>query len=116
MEKKYPNILSKIEDKEFVEDIRDLVVVDRNYDDVDMEEVDIFDPNDYNFLVYVTERVQKILGKDGMEKLKNKIKNMDIVEEFIEGEEDLYGIYSPLDNEDEIGLKIVEMIEGELVC
>ncbi len=115
MESKYPKIMSKIEDKEFVEDIRDLIVVDKNYDDVDMEEMDIFDPKDYNYLVYITERVQNILGKEGMERLKQKIQDMEIIKEFIEGEEDLYGIYSPLEDEDEIALKIVEMIEGELV-
>ena len=112
---KFPKIYEKVEDKEFVEDLRDLVVVDRNYDDVDIDEVDIFDPKDYNFLVYITERVQNILGKEKMNELKDKIQNMDIVDDFIEGEEDLYGIHSPLEDEDEIGLKIVEMIEKELV-
>jgi uncharacterized protein YgfB (UPF0149 family) len=51
IKEKYPKLFEKIEDKEFVEDLNDLVNVDVNYDDEDSEEVDVFDPEDYNYIV-----------------------------------------------------------------
>jgi len=110
----FPKLYKKIEDKEFVEDLSDLVNVDVNYDDEDSEEVDVFDPEDYNYIVYINERVQNAIGKDKLSLLKEKIQNLKEIENFIDSEDDLYGIKCDLP-EDEIAKKIVDIIESELV-
>ncbi|NOR56731.1 MAG: hypothetical protein GQ531_11075, partial [Sulfurovum sp.] len=67
LEKMYPNIFKDLEDD--IDELRYLVVVDKNFDDVDSDEFDAIDPEDYNYLVYVTERIQDILGEVGMVEL-----------------------------------------------
>jgi hypothetical protein len=114
IKEKYPKLFEKIEDKEFVEDLNDLVNVDVNYDDEDSEEVDVFDPEDYNYIVYINERVQNAIGKKKLSLLKEKIQNLEEIENFIDSEDDLYGIKCDLP-EDEIVKKIVDIIENELV-
>ena len=111
---KYPKLFEKIEDKEFVEDISDLVNIDINYDDEDSEEVDIFDPEDYNYIVYINERVQQAIGKEKLLILKHKIKNLKEIENFIDSEDDLYGIKSSMP-EDDIAKNILNVIENELI-
>jgi len=108
LKEKFPTLMSKLEDD--IDELRYLVVVDENYEDIDDEEVDVFDPNDYNYLVYVTERVSKVLGEDGLEKLYTTLDSSDIFENFLASEEDLYGVKSPL-NDDEVAIKVIEVIE-----
>ena len=108
LKERFPTLFSKLEDD--VSTLRELVVVDENYEDIDDEETDIFDPNDYNYLVYITENVSNILGKDGLEELYTKLSEDNIFDTFIASEEDLYGLMSPL-SDDEVALKILEVAE-----
>ncbi len=110
---RYPNLLSRISDEIF--DLRDLIVVDENYDDIDSDEFDIFDPEDYNFLVYIPERVQEAMGKEKFDTLAKKIESTGIFEEFFAAEEDMYGLRCDLDEEG-VAHKILEMIEEEISC
>ncbi len=115
IEKNYPNIYSKLDeiDKD-LDELRYFVVVDENYADIDDEELDVFDPQDYNYLVYITERLSNILTEDGLKKLYLTLDNgVDFIENFLGSEEDLYGIKSNL-NEDELATKIVEIAENIL--
>ena len=110
----YPKLFQKIEDKEFVESMFDLVSVDENYDDEDIEEDDIFDPTEYNYLLYITERLQNAIGQEKFKLLKNKIESAKFIEDFIDSEDDLYGIQSNLQPE-EIAKNILSIVENELL-
>jgi hypothetical protein len=113
LEKNYPNLIAKI--TEPVYDIRDLVVVDENYDDVDSDEFDVFEPDEYNFLIYVTERVQQALGEDKLQSLIKKLQTHEKFETFFASESDMYGVKCNLD-EESIAEEIISLIEEELKC
>ena len=108
-----PVLISKIDGQ--VEELRDLVVVDENYDDIDSEELDVFDPDEYNFLVYVTERVQEALGEEGMIILLDKLASPGKFIQFYAPENDIYGIRDE-GTEEDVARKIVTLIEKEIVC
>ena len=110
----YPKLFEKIEDKEFVETLYDLISVDENYDDEDMEEDDVYDPSEYNYLLYITERLQNAIGEEKFKLLKNRIESVEFIEDFIDNEEDLYGIKSSLEAE-EIAKNLLDIVENELL-
>ena len=115
LEKEYPKIVAKLENREFVEDVRDLIVVDENYDDIDSDEFDVFDPSDYNFMIYITERLQKVLTEEGMTKLITLLDGVEGFETFFAHEIDMYGVMAPGGNEEGIARMILNRIEKELV-
>jgi len=53
----YPKLSALI--KEDFSALRYLLVIDENYNDEDTEEFDAIDPEDYNYLVYITELLQE---------------------------------------------------------
>ncbi len=108
----YPKLIAKI--TEPVYDIRDLVVVDENYDDVDSDEFDVFETDEYNFLIYVTERVQDVLGEEKMLQLVARLEQHSAFENFFAPEHDMYGVKCEMD-EETIAREIVALIEEELV-
>ena len=110
LEKDFPNLYSRVDKEDLIDEIRYFVVVDENYEDIDDEEVDVFDPNDYNYLVYITQRTADAIGSDNLEKLYTKLDSGDFFENFLAAEEDLYGVKSNL-SEDEVALKILNIIE-----
>jgi len=112
LEEKYPKLMAKI--TEPVYDIRDLVVVDENYDDIDSDEFDVFEVDEYNFLVYVTDRVQEAVGREKMQKLIAFLESDERFENFFAAEEDMYGVMSDLD-ENGVAERILRIIEEELV-
>jgi hypothetical protein len=109
---KFPNLYEKIEDQD-LDETRYFVVVDENYEDIDDEELDVFDPNDYNYLVYVTERTQNALGEDGLKKLYFSLEKDENIENFLASEEDLYGVKSNLDDE-ELSMLVLNLVESIL--
>jgi len=115
LKNRFPTLLSKIEDD--IDELRELIVIDENYADIDDEEVDIFDPSDYNYLVYITETLSSVLGEDGLKKLYTHLEESEIFESFVVSEDDLYGLMSSLD-ENGVATKILEIVEkilkGEL--
>ena len=113
LETTYPKLIAKI--AEPVYDLRDLVVVDENYDDVDSDEFDVFEPDEYNFLIYVTERVQNALGEEKMQQLISILEQHNRFENFFAAEQDMYGVKCDM-NEETIAKEIVSLIEEELVC
>lgn len=114
LQKEYPNLAKAIEEKD-LDEIRYFVVVDENYEDIDDEEVDVFDPEDYNYLIYITERVQEALGEDGLKNLIEKLYNIKEFENFLDSEIDLYGAKANLEGSEvaKLVLKEIDTILGE---
>ena len=111
LEKKYPNLISKIDEE--IDETRYLITVDINYNDEDSDEFDVFDPDEYNYLVYINERVQNVLGNEKMQELVKKLEKLPIFDNFIDGEEDLYGV-SSTKSEEEIEEEVLKVIEEML--
>ena len=108
LKNKYPNLLSNIDEE--IDETRFLITVDINYDDDDSDEFDIFNPDEYNYLIYIDERVQNALGEEKMNELVKRLESLDIFENFINDEIDLYGVYSQK-SEEEIEEEVLKTIE-----
>ncbi|CAA6818498.1 MAG: Unknown protein [uncultured Sulfurovum sp.] len=97
IEKSYPKIFKKLPKDEI--ELRYLLVIDENYDDDDSDEFDAIDPEDFNYLVYVTETLQTVVGEDNIVSLVKQLKVHKDIDEFYLSEVDLYGIQTNLDEE-----------------
>ena len=107
LQKSYPKLYEKL--PEDVSELRYLLVIDVNYDDEDSDEFDAIDPEDFNFLLYVTELLQETVGESVMIELVKKLKVHKDIEEFYLSDIDLYGIQTNLDEEG-----IAHMVLGSL--
>ena len=107
LQERYPKLFEKLEDKEV--ELRHLLNVDENYEDYDSEEFE-FDVDEYNYIIYIAEPVQKALGRGKMEELLVKLEAKDAFENFIASEIDLYGVKSSLSS-DEINALILDLVE-----
>jgi hypothetical protein len=107
LEKKYPKLFEKLEDKEL--ELRHLLNVDENYEDFDSEEYE-FDHEDYNYVIYIAEPVQNALGSEKMEEFMVKLHDKNEFENFLASEIDLYGIKSTLATDEIISL-VLDQIE-----
>jgi hypothetical protein len=114
LKEQFPSLLEKIEDQVF--EVRDLVVVDENYDDIDTDEFDVFDPEEYNFLVYVTERVQEALGEERFERFLKRLEAEERFESFFAHERDMYGLKTEGMSEEDIAMLIAAIAEEEMRC
>ncbi len=108
IEKEYPFLAKSIEEKD-LDELRYFVVVDENYEDIDDEEVDVYDPQDYNYLIYIVERVQNALKEEGLKKLIGRLYDHSAFENFLDSEIDLYGAKSELESEE-----IARIVLGEI--
>ena len=97
IEKNYPKLFKTL--PEDVSELRYLVVIDENYDDVDSDEFDAIDPEDFNYLVYVTDTLQESVGEEAIVGLVKKLKDHKDIDEFYLSDVDLYGIQTALDDE-----------------
>ena len=105
---RYPKLFSKVDNE--IDEIRYLVVVDKNFDDVDSDEFDAIDPEDYNYLVYVTERLQAALGEEGMVTFIKLLEAHKDVALFYLSDVDIYGIQTELED-DGIAHMVLEIVE-----
>lgn len=108
LQKSYPKLYEKL--PEDVSELRYLLVIDVNYDDDDSDEFDAIDPEDYNFLLYVTDTLQEAVGEQTMIELVKRLKEHKDIEEFYLSEIDLYGIQTNLD-EEAIGHMVLGSLE-----
>jgi len=108
LQEQYPKLFDKLEDKDV--ELRHLLNVDANEEDYDSEEFE-FDYEDYNFIVYIAEPVQKVLGSEKMDILVQKLETSGKFENFLASEEDLYGVKSVL-TEEEIATLILDTVEA----
>ena len=107
IEQSYPKLFRKL--PEDVSALRYLLVVDENYDDDDSDEFDAIDPEDFNYLVYVTETLQEAVGEESVVSLVKQLKVHKDIDEFYLSEIDLYGIQTNLNEEG-----IASMVLGTL--
>jgi hypothetical protein len=107
LQNKYPKLFEKLEDKEL--ELRHLLNVDENYEDYDSEEFD-FNFEEYNYVLYIAEPIQKALGEEKMSELVLKLSKKREFENFGADEIDLYGVKSQL-NEGQIIELILNQIE-----
>ncbi len=111
LKERYPKVFKALE--EDITELRYLMVIDENYDDDDSDEFDGIDPEDFNYLVYITERLQEAIGEEVMVALVKKLKHHKDVEEFHLSEIDLYGIQTELDEAD-IAHMVLGIVEEEV--
>ncbi len=97
IEKNYPKLFKTL--PEDVTELRYLLVIDENYDDDDSDEFDAIDPEDFNYLLYVTEMLQEAVGEPTIIELVKTLKVHKDIEEFYLSDIDLYGIQTNLDEE-----------------
>ena len=107
LQEKYPKLFEKLEDKEI--ELRHLLSIDENYEDFDSEEYE-FDFEDYNYIIYIADPVQKALGEAKMEEFMVKLHDNDTFEHFLASEKDLYGVKTVLNKEDLTAL-ILDQVE-----
>ena len=110
LKSKYPHLFSKLTEE--VDEVRYLVVVDKNFNDVDSDEFDAIDPEDYNYLVYITQRLQDVMGEKIMVDFIKKLESHKNVALFYLSEIDLYGMQTDLEDEaiEKMVLEIVESL------
>ena len=108
LQETYPKLFEKLEDKAL--ELRHLLNVDENEEDYDSEEYE-FDFEEYNFVVYIAEPVQQVLGEEKMQRLAESLQNQKAFENFMLSESDLFGVKSSL-NEEEIAALVLGEIEG----
>ncbi len=106
---KYPKLFDKLEDKDL--ELRHLLNVDHNYEDYDSEEYE-FDFEEYNYVIYIAEPIQKALGEAKMEEFMVKLHDKDAFVNFLASEQDLYGVQTALGEEalTDLVLTLVEEI------
>jgi hypothetical protein len=97
LKKSYPKLYAKL--PEDVSEIRYLLVIDENYDDDDSDEFDAIDPEDFNYLLYVTDMLQEAVGETTIVELVKTLKVHKDIAEFYLSDIDLYGIQTSLDEE-----------------
>jgi hypothetical protein len=106
--KQFPNIMALLEDD--IDETRYLVVVDPNVEE-EADEADVFDPTEYNWMVFFPERIKEALGEELFSKLPEMVKGLDIVEDFLDDDEDLFGILSQAD-EETITKRVLEVLDN----
>ena len=97
IEKNYPKLFKTL--PEDATQLRYLLVIDENYGDDDSDEFDAIDPEDFNYLVYVTDILQESVGETAIVELVKKLKYHKDIDEFYLSDVDLYGIQTTLDEE-----------------
>ena len=108
LKQSYPKLFKKL--NEDITAIRYLIVIDINYNDADSDEFDAIDPEDFNFLIYITELLQKTLNEPLMVEFVKKLEAHKNISEFYLSDIDLYGIQTNLDEEG-IAQMILTIIE-----
>jgi len=107
----YPELNKRLPTQLFA--VRELLVVDENYEEADGEETGEFEPSEYNYMLYITEPMQEILGEEGIETLAERIASFGAFDESLATEKDLFGIQTAL-SEGQITEAVFGMIEEVL--
>ena len=107
LREKYPKLFEKLEDKEL--ELRHLLSVDENYEDFDSEEYE-FDFEEYNYVIYIAEPIQQVLGEVKMDEFMVKLHDKDTFVNFLASEKDLYGVKSDLSDEEIVSL-VLDQVE-----
>ena len=108
LEQNYPKLFKVL--PEDITALRYLLVIDENYNDDDTDEFDAIDPEDYNYLVYITDMLQEVMGEEKMIAFVKALKSREEIEEFYLSEIDLYGLQTKL-SEEGIAKMILGIVE-----
>lgn len=92
-----PKMFEKLKREIF--SVRELIVVDSNYEEEGGEEVGELNPSDFNYFVYIPEASREVIGDDGLVKLISMIESSGKFDNFIASEDDLFGVKSDLDED-----------------
>jgi hypothetical protein len=112
LETAYPKLFRQLPEE--IDDIRALLIIDENENDGDVDELDEVDAEDYNYILYLTETLQSVIG--GEEELIALIRKLDEKREFQDffpSEIDLYGVQTELD-EVQIARVVLNTVEEML--
>jgi len=113
LQRAFPKLLSRIDEE--IDELRYLAVVDANeYDPEIDDDFDEINPDDYNYMVYLPERVSNAIGEELLKKLPEIIEEEGIFENFLASEEDLFGVKDASDREEEVAMKFLAIIEKHL--
>lgn len=107
----FPKLMEKL--PEDMTQLRYILVIDENFNDVDSDEFDAIDPEDYNYLVYLTDLLQETVGKEIFETLPDRYAKHEIFSDFYASQEDLYGVMTT-EGEEGIARAILGEIEQAL--
>ena len=110
--KNYPKLFKALPEE--ISALRYLLVIDENYNDDDTDEFDAIDPEDYNYLVYITEMLQEAMTEEKMVAFVKALEARSEVEEFYLSEIDLYGLQTKL-SEEGIAKMILGIVEELMV-
>jgi len=112
LEQNYPKLFKALPEE--ISALRYLLVIDENYNDDDTDEFDAIDPEDYNYLVYITEMLQEVMTEEKMVAFVKALEAHEEVEEFYLSEIDLYGMQTKL-SEEGIAKMILGIVEELMV-
>jgi len=111
LQQRYPKLFEHLDGSEYT--LRHLLNVDENTLDYDSEEFE-FDPEDFNYIIYLAEPIQRLFDEERMHRLIQKLgDNKEIFTHFFASEIDLYGAKSS-SSEEEIAAFILQSVEEML--
>ena len=108
LNERYPKLFGKLSDD--VTQLRYILIIDENFNDVDSDEFDAIDPEDFNYMVYMTELLQETIGETLFELLASIYESNAIFEDFYDAGDGLFGVMT---KEDEDGIARVFLDEIE---
>ncbi|WP_457605794.1 hypothetical protein [Nitratifractor sp.] len=95
-----------------VEELRHLLVIDPNIEE-EADEADIFDPTEYNWMLFFPERVREGLGEELFALLPERLERVEIFQDLIEdGEGDLFGFWCEECDEERIARAALEVLDS----
>ncbi len=106
---RYPTLLGLFEDED-LDERRFFVVVDPNVEE-EADEADVFDPTEYNWMIFLPERIAEAFGEELFARIPRELETIEAFEDFYDAEEDLYGVKCDLE-EEEIAELILEKLEA----
>jgi len=110
LSKRYPELFDRLENEDL--EYRHIINIDENYEDIDADEFE-FNFEEYNYIIYIAEPLQKVLGNAKMEELMVRLNENINFSNFMATELDLYGIYTLL-TEEEIRFTILDIVKEML--
>ena len=95
LKERYPKLIEKLGDDDT--ELRHVLTIDENVYDFDSEEFE-YHSDEYNYLVYVAEPLQQLLGEEGMAALAEYLAAHEGIDDFLVGEEDLFALKTARDD------------------
>jgi len=104
----FPNLIKLFDDEE-LDEIRYFVVVDPNIEE-EADEADVFDPTEYNWMIFFPERVKEYLGDEIFSTLAQELQKIEIFKDILDDDEDLYGVLCE-ESEERIAEEVLKVLD-----